>query len=73
VAVAPGQSLPYQEADWRDAMVTVERGEIVLETVGGSSWFFGQGDVLWLTGLPLAALRNRGPGETRLVATSRRL
>jgi hypothetical protein len=30
-----------------------------------------QGDVLWLTGLPLRALRNPGPDAAVLVAISR--
>lgn len=65
--------LPYDESDWRDALVTVEHGEIVLETPSGRAWCFGQGDVLWLAGLPLSALRNRGDEPALLIATSRRL
>ena len=69
--MAPGSSLPYTEADWRDALVMVERGEIVLETRSGGSCTFRQGDLLWFDGLPLAALTNRGDRPALLVATSR--
>jgi hypothetical protein len=69
--VEPGASLPYDEADWRDALVTVESGELELVMACGRSCFFQQGDLLWLQGLPLATLRNRGDEPTVLVATSR--
>ena len=71
VSVEPGASLAYEEADWRDALVTVESGELELVMTCGRSCFFQQGDLLWLQGLPLAALRNRGDEPTVLVAASR--
>ena len=71
VLVEPGGSLPYEEADWRDALVTVESGELELVMTCGRSCFFQRGDLLWLQGLPLATLRNRGDEPTVLVATSR--
>jgi quercetin dioxygenase-like cupin family protein len=71
VRVEPGDSLPYQEADWRDALVTVESGELELVMACGRSSFFQPGDLLWLQGLPLASLRNRGDEPTVLVAASR--
>ncbi len=71
VAVQPGESLPYDEREWLDALVVVSRGEIVLETRAGQSWFFHRGDLLWLAGLPLTSLHNRGPEPAVLVATSR--
>ena len=71
VAVEPGDTLRYDEADWRDALVVVRCGEIVLETLCGRSWFFQRGDVLWLADLPLASLHNRGAEPAVLVATKR--
>jgi hypothetical protein len=71
-ALAPGRTRPYDEADWRDALVVVERGEVELECLGGSRVRFGRGDVLWLVGLPLRALHSRGREPTVLVAVSRR-
>jgi hypothetical protein len=49
----------------------VEQGEVELECRSGGSVRFMQGDVLWLTGLPLRALRNPGPDAAVLVAISR--
>ena len=71
VRMDPGDSLPYEEADWRDALVTVESGELELVMACGRSCFFRSGDLLWLQGLPLASLRNRGDEPTVLVAASR--
>jgi hypothetical protein len=73
LAVPVGAARAYDPALWRDALVVVERGEIELECRGGSSRRFKRGDVLWLAGLPVRALRNRGPERTVLVAVSRRL
>jgi hypothetical protein len=72
VALDPGSSLPYDEGEWLDALVTVESGEIELVMACGRSVFFQQGDILWLQGLPLARLRNRGDERTVLVAARRR-
>ena len=71
VAVAPGETLPYRQADWCDALVVVKRGEIVLETLCGRSWFFQRGDLLTLAGLPLAGLHNRGSEPAVLIAAAR--
>ena len=71
VLVEPGDSLPYEEAAWRDVLVTVESGELELVMTCGRSCFFHQGDLLWLQGLPLTTLRNRGDEPTVLVAASR--
>jgi hypothetical protein len=72
VALAPGHRLAYDGAEWRDAVVVVERGEIELECLGGSRRRFGHGDVLCLDGLPLRALHNRGREPVVLAAVSRR-
>jgi hypothetical protein len=72
VTVAPGHRRDYDQAEWRDALVVVERGELELECLGGSRRCFRRGDVLWLEGLPLRALHNRGPEPAVLAAVSRR-
>jgi quercetin dioxygenase-like cupin family protein len=72
VAVAPGCEHAYDEAEWRDAIVSVTCGEIELECLGGARHEFRTGDVLWLAGLPLRVLRNRGTEPALLVAVSRR-
>ncbi len=71
VALDPGRTLAYEEDEWHDALVTVESGELELEMLCGRSAFFQKGDVLWLQGLPLASLRNRGAEPLVLVAASR--
>lgn len=71
IVVAPGAERRYDEAEWRDALVVVESGRLELECSGGSSRAFRRGDVLWLIGLPLRVLRNRGAVPTVLVVVSR--
>jgi quercetin dioxygenase-like cupin family protein len=72
VVLSPGGRRPYEEAEWRDALVVLESGDIDLECLGGGRHQLRRGDVLWLTGLPLRALLNHGPEPALLVAVSRR-
>lgn len=71
-SMAPGSALAYDESEWRDALVVVDRGEIELECVHGTRLRFGRGDVLWLMGVPLRALHNPGCETVVLVAVARR-
>jgi hypothetical protein len=52
--------------------VMVERGQIELEGMGGTLRSFDRGAVLWLAGLPLRALHNRGHQPVVLVAIAPR-
>jgi hypothetical protein len=72
IAVAPGAERLYDEEEWRGALVVVERGEIELECLAGGSRRFATGAVLWLFGLPLRALHNRGAEPALVVAVSRK-
>lgn len=72
VALAPGCKRPYHDAEWRDAIVVIECGEVELEGASGTRYHFGRGAVLWLTGLPLRALYNPGEEHAVLVAIARR-
>jgi quercetin dioxygenase-like cupin family protein len=72
VTVAPGDTKAYREAEWRDALVVIERGRIQLQGSGGGRRDFAAGDVLCLVGLSLWALHNRGPEPAVVVAVSRR-
>jgi quercetin dioxygenase-like cupin family protein len=72
VSIAPGCTLAYDALAWRDALVVVERGEIELECVHGACRRFQRGDVLWLVGLSLRALHNRGREPAVLAAVVRR-
>jgi len=71
VRVPPGSSLPYRDEDWRDALVTIEHGEVELVMSCGRSIYFQQGDLLWFEGLPLVRLSNRGEEPALLRATAR--
>lgn len=71
VEIEPGGHRIYHRAEWSDAIVAVGRGEIELECLSGTTYRFKRGDLLWLTGLPLRALHNRGSESTLLLAVSR--
>ena len=71
VVLNPGDRRPYDQDEWDDALVIVKRGEVDLECRSGGRLRFIAGDMLWLTGLPLRALRNPGPEPAVLVAISR--
>ncbi len=71
IVVGAGCERPYDEAEWVGAIVVLERGAIELECVSGGSRRFGAGDILWLVGLALRALRNPGEEPTVLIAVSR--
>jgi hypothetical protein len=72
VVVAPGEARPFDAAEWRDAIVTVEHGAIEAQPAdGGAPVRFVGGDVLTLDGRDLRALRNPGTGEAALVAVRR--
>lgn len=70
VRIGAGCERDYDEAEWRDAVVFVRRGEVELECIGGTRCRFARGDILWLAGLPLRALHSRR-GPVVLVAVSR--
>jgi hypothetical protein len=72
IVVAAGAARPADEREWRDAIVVVDRGEIELECVAGGRRRFAAGAVLWLTGIDLRMLHNRGAEPAVLVAVTRR-
>jgi hypothetical protein len=71
ITIPPRSERPYDPAEWWDSLVMVECGEVELDCRGGELARFKQGDILWLTGLPVCALRNRGDEPAVLVAVSR--
>jgi predicted enzyme related to lactoylglutathione lyase len=71
VTIAPGAGHPYDAAEWCDAIVSVERGELELECVSGARRRFGSGSLIWLCDLPLSALHSTGTDPVLLVAVSR--
>ena len=73
VMIAPGGTRPFRAAEWEDALVVVERGEVELECRAGRRHRFGTGAVMWLQGMDLHALHNPGTVPAVLSAVSRRL
>lgn len=72
VTIGPQQTLPFDERDWRDAIVVVERGDVDLCCVRGGRRRFARGAILVLQGLALRSLHNPGVEDVVLVALSRR-
>jgi hypothetical protein len=71
VTMEAGGHRIYHAAEWEGALVVVACGEVELECLSGTKVRFGHGDLLWLAGLPLRALHNRGLEPALLVAVSR--
>ena len=71
IVLAPGEERAYEEAEWRDAIVAVQRGAVDLVTGRGVCASFERGDILCLSGLAVRALHNRGTEPAVLLAVSR--
>ena len=71
VTLPPGHDRPLAPAEWRDALVVVERGTVELVRARGERLRFSGGAVIALAGLPLRALRGVGR-ETAVLAVVRR-
>jgi hypothetical protein len=71
VDIAAESEIAYDPTAWDDALVVVEAGQVELECTAGGRRSFGTGAVMFLTGLPLRALHNRGPEPAVLAAVSR--
>jgi hypothetical protein len=69
--IVPGDWLVFDPAQWRDALVVVEVGELELHCSRGGHRRFGAGAMLCFQGLGLRALHNPGVEETVLVSISR--
>ena len=71
VTIAPNTELAVEAADWRDAIVVVERGRLEVECGDGNRTTFTTGAILCLDGLGTGTLRNRGGDPVQLLALSR--
>jgi hypothetical protein len=71
LVLPPGRIRAYDEADWRDALVVVERGQVELRFATGARGF-GRGNVVCLADLPLLAFENGGSEPAVVVGVSRR-
>ena len=72
VTIPGGATRPYDPAEWADAIIVVEEGEVEIECDQGGSRRFAAGAVLCLSGMPLRALHNRRDEAALLSAVSRR-
>ena len=72
ITLAPGASRPFDKADWADALVFLECGELELEALSGCRLRLQPGAIFWLAGLPLRCLHNPGREPAVLVAVSRK-
>ncbi len=68
---APGRELGLEPASLPDAIVVVDQGELELECRAGTCQRFGPGSMIPIARLPVAHLRNVGPGRLVLVAVWR--
>jgi hypothetical protein len=69
--VPPGLELGLEPGGLPDAIVVVAQGELELECRAGTCRRFRRGSMIPIARLPLAHLRNVGPGPLVLVALSR--
>jgi quercetin dioxygenase-like cupin family protein len=58
VIVQPRDDIEWRPADWADALIVVERGELEVELRSGTRAWFREGAILVLAGLSLRRLRN---------------
>ncbi len=72
LTIPPGAARAPAGAGWPDAIVLVARGAVELQCAGGSTRRFAAGDLIWLHGLAVPALRNRGTRDAVLVAVAPR-
>ena len=68
IRIEPAACRPYRRSDWEDCLVVIESGSVDLDGTSGIRQTFHGGDVLWLVGLSLRGLVNRG--DTPVVITT---
>jgi quercetin dioxygenase-like cupin family protein len=71
VAIAPGELLSYNSAEWEESLVLVTAGELVLIAATGRRERFEPGASLVLSGLSIRAVACGGAGPVAIVRVSR--
>ena len=71
VVVPRGARRRTSAAEWRGAIVLIERGTVEVGCLMGGRATFVAGDLLALGWLPLKWIRNAGSDEVRIVAVRR--
>lgn len=69
--IAPDDWYALAEAQWRGALVLLERGDVELHCLRGAPRLFRQGAVLCFDGTGVRALHNPGPCTTVLAGYTR--
>jgi len=69
--LSPGESRSFLTAEWADALVVVEHGELEIECGSGRCARFPSGSVLTFAGLPIRYLHNRSTTPVVLSAVTR--
>ncbi len=72
VVLEPVTRREHDPAEWRDGLVVLEHGALVLETLRGERLPLACGAVLWLDRLPLRAVVNPGDEQALLAVLTRR-
>jgi hypothetical protein len=71
VTIPSATALAYVESEWRDAIVVVTSGDVVLEgRLGGALWLTC-GDMFWFDGIQVHRIHNHGVCPAVLTAVSR--
>lgn len=71
LVIEAGRQGPYAPADWADALVIVEAGELEVECEQGSTARFAAGAVLFLASVPVRWLRSADGQPVTLTVLSR--
>ena len=71
VRIGPDDIRPCRSGEWAEALVVVEAGTIELQVASGRRARFGDGALLYLTGLGLTGVRNVGPRSAVLSVVAR--
>jgi hypothetical protein len=64
--IAPGEELPCPPQGWPAGLIEIARGEVELVCRGGTRVRFRAGELVWLRGIGLRAVRNVGVGAAEL-------
>jgi hypothetical protein len=70
IDLAPGEELSGTPDAWPAGLFAVARGEVEFVCGGGARARFGEGELVWLRGIGLRAVRNVGRAWAELVGIS---
>jgi hypothetical protein len=71
IDLAPGEELTGAPDAWPPGLFAIARGEVEFVCGGGTRARFGEGELVWMRGIGLRAVRNVGQAGAELVEISR--